>query len=197
MNPNINIIIQGNQNTIAPIVDRYLENKKILDVGCGNGLNSYFFSQRYNSEFTLLDNEDIRAEEALLFPFVKSSLEKIPFDDKQFDVVFLQYVIHHIPPEISIASAFKELSRVSKIIIVIEEISTEKTNLKKAIRFDDKMNKIIHPNVEMPIYKYYRDAQLKKYFDKVGLKIIEEKIINEGSEDTGYLKNKLYILSSP
>jgi ubiquinone/menaquinone biosynthesis C-methylase UbiE len=196
MNQAIKKIIWDNQINIRPFVGKYLANKNILDAGCGNGINAYFFKKRYSANVTLLDNEDIRSNEVLFFPFVKASLEKIPFSDNDFDVAFLQYVIHHISPEISIVDALKELIRVSKILIIIEEITTEKTDLEKAIKFDAKMNKIIHPNVEMPIYCYYSDEQLKQYFNELGLEIIEEKVINEGSKDAGDLQSKIYVLSS-
>lgn len=192
----ISKIVENNQRKIEPIVGKYLKNKKVLDVGCGNGLNSCYFKQLYSCDITLTDKEDIRTAEALIFPFVKSSLEKLPFEDKQFDVVFLQYTIHHISPEISVESVFKELSRISNIIIVIEETKTEKTNLELAKKFDAEMNEKIHPDVDMPIYRYYDDTELKNYFKNANLEIIEERILNETKEEHGCLQNKAYVLST-
>lgn len=194
MTLNITEIVYNNQKKIEPIVGKYLKDKRVLDVGCGNGLNSCYFKQLYNCDITLTDKEDIRTDESLVFPFVKASLEKMPFENKQFDVAFLQYVIHHISPEISIGEVFKELSRVSNIIIVIEESKTEKTNLELARKFDAEMNEKIHPNVDMPIYRYYDDEELKNYFKNANLEILEEKVLNETKEEHGCLQNKAYVL---
>lgn len=193
----INKIVQNHQNKIQSIISRYIENKKILDIGCGNGINSVFFNQKYGADITLLDREDIREKEAAKFPFVEMSLgERLPFNNGSFDAIFLQYVLHHLPPEISITSVLRELGRVSGVIILVEEIFTDKTDAKKAREFDFKMNKILHPASDMAIYRYYTDEKLKEYFDGANLNIIEENVLDEGSEEDGYLQRKAYILGS-
>lgn len=195
MDQNIKQIISNNQDTIAPVVGKYLQDKSVLDVGCGNGINSLLISERYDAQMTLLDVNDIRSEDAFKFPFIKSSIDKISLEDKKFDVAFVQYVIHHISSNISLPNVFKELKRVAKTIVIIEEITCEKTNLKVALEFDERINKIIHPNHELPIIRHYSDTELKELFSQSGLNIIEEKLLNPGSEETGYLQNKAYILT--
>ena len=132
------ILVFHHQKNIHEIVSRYLENKKVLDAGCGNGINAYFFHQNYGADVTLLDMEDIREKEATDFPFVTASVSMMPFEDGTFDVAFLQYVLHHIPAEISVDGVVGELGRVAKKVIIVEEIFTERTDVEKAKAFDVK-----------------------------------------------------------
>lgn len=188
------LIIKEYQKKITPIIGRYLKNKKILDAGCGNGLNSFFFHQKYHSKIILLDYKDIRDREALSFPFFKSSVERLPFKIKYFDVVFVQYLLHHLSYKVNLKQVFKEFKRVAKIIIIVEEIITSKTNKQRARKFDAKLNKIIHPSTTMRIYKYYSDQELKHYFKQANLKIVKEKVIDRGNDENGFLQRKIYIL---
>ncbi|HMQ07558.1 MAG TPA: class I SAM-dependent methyltransferase [Saprospiraceae bacterium] len=188
-------IIEDYQKRLLPHIAKYIANKNLLDVGCGNGFNSYFFSKHFATEITLVDVEDIRDEEVSPFPFFQSSLEKLPFKSSTFDIVFLQYVLHHLPPEIHIEAVFWELKRVGKMVIIVEEVCTENTHIHKAIEYDSKMNAILHPNSgNILVHKYYSDAELKEVFSKVSLDIIEEKTIFHGSEENGYLIQRMYVL---
>lgn len=189
-------IIQNHQRKIKPVVSRYFQNKKIIDAGCGNGINSFFFNKEYNSDVTLTDHEDIREREALQFPFYKSSLQSLPFGDKTFDIAFLQYVLHHLSPDISATAVINELKRIAIIIILVEEISTEKTDPEKARTFDLKMNHILLPSANMPIFSYFTDESIKQLFMTADLKILEEQIIDEGSGEDGYLQRKIYVLQT-
>ncbi len=195
MQKNVKQIIEDYQQILLPVVKKYIEDKSLLDVGCGNGFNSFFFNKKFDTKITLLDIEDIRDKEVISFPFFESSLEKLPFEQKSFDVVFLQYVLHHLPPKISVEEVFIELKRVGKIVIIVEEMITKKTNVQKAKEFDSKVNKLIHPSSNnMHIYKYYTDSELKEFFTKSKMQIIEEKILDEGCEEDGFLQRKVYIL---
>ncbi len=42
MKKNIKQAIKIHQQGFLPIVEKYIRNKNLLDVGCGNGLNSFF-----------------------------------------------------------------------------------------------------------------------------------------------------------
>ena len=194
MKRNIKHIIAEYQKKLLPVISGYLKNKKVLDVGCGNGLNSFFFNKKCHSKITLLDCEDIRDREVMSFPFIKSSVEKLPFKAASFDVVFLQYVLHHLPRKIKITKVLNELKRVGKLVIIVEEIFTQKTNKQKAKKFDLKINKIIHPFSTMRIYKYYSDKELNNYFNKVNLNIVKKRIIDKGNKEDGFLQRKVYIL---
>lgn len=188
-------IIKKDQKKSLPIIKKYIKRKTLLDVGCGNAINSFLFNKKYKTKVTLLDKQDIREKEEISFPFFLGSIDKIPFDQDSFDVVFVQYVLHHLSSEIKLEKSLKELKRVGRIIIIIEEIIGKKTNLEIAKHFDEKTNKIMNPGSKTPVNKYYKDEELKKLFNLTGLKIIEEKIIDKGCKINGYLERKVYIIS--
>lgn len=195
MQKNVKKIIEEYQQSLLPSVKKYIKNKSLLDIGCGNGFNSFFFNKKFGTKITLLDVEDIRDEEVLCFPFFESSLEKLPFEQNSFDVIFIQYVLHHLPPEINLKEVFDELKRVGKIVIIVEEISTDKTDVEKAMEFDSIVNENLHPSSNnMHVYKYYTDTELKTFFANSQMHIVEEKILDEGCEDDGFLQRKIYIL---
>jgi ubiquinone/menaquinone biosynthesis C-methylase UbiE len=195
METDIKRIINEYQKDLLPLIGKYLQGKQLLDVGCGNGLNSFFFNKKFNTQITLLDVTDMRNKSVKDFPFVKASAEKIPFGKNSFEIVFLQYVLHHLPSEIIVLRVLKELKRVGEKIIVVEEIKTAKTILEKAKKFDEDINRKIHPRSDMPIYKYYSDLELKNLFKKANLDFIEEHILHEGNRNEGFIERKVYVLS--
>ena len=196
MEKNVRQIIEQHQQSLLPIIKKYIEHKNLLDAGCGNGLNSFLFNKNVGTKITLLDIEDIRDAEAISFPFFESSLEKLPFESGSFDVVFLQYVLHHLPLEIKLKDVFEELKRVSGMVIIVEEISTKKTNIQKAKEYDSKINKMIHSSSNyMHVYKYYSDVELKSNFSDTEMNIVEEQIFDEGCKEDGFLQRKIYVLN--
>lgn len=188
-------IIEESQEKTLPLLQNHITNKSLLDVGCGNALNAYFFNKKVGADVTLVDVEDIRDNDAKPFPFVESSIENIRFDSNTFDVVFLQYVIHHLPQHINLEQVLQNLGSIGKKVIIVEEIIDEKTNVKKAREFDERMNRIIHPTSNhMEIHKYYTDSELKHLFALSNLQIIEEKVLSHGCDDDGFLRCKFYVL---
>lgn len=196
MNKTVREIIEEFQQELIPTLGKYITNKTLLDVGCGNALNSFLFHQNLRTKITLTDVEDIRNEEAYSFPFYKSSIENLSFDINSFDVVFLQYVMHHIPLQINFEQVLQNLGNIGKQVIIVEEIIGENTDVKKAREFDAEMNQKIHPtSSHMAIYKYYTDRELKHLFAINNLQIIEEKMLSKGSFEDGFLQRKFYALA--
>jgi len=190
-------IIEKHQKKILPIISNHIKNRRLLDVGCGNGINSFFFSKELGTKVTLLDIEDMREKEAIQFRFFKSSADNLPFKKDSFEVIFIQYVLHHLHSKIKIPAVLSELKRVAKDkVIIVEEIFTNRTNIKKAKEYDLMMNRKLHPSNAMIIIKYYDDEELKRLFKSANLKLIQEAIIAKGCEEDGYLQRKVYILEA-
>ena len=126
------------------------ENSSVLDLGCGNGNNSFFIHKKTGAKVTGLDLSDTRIENANKtlstesksvknkVKFIQGSATKLPFKEKNFSNVWSQATIYHVHDKIK---ALKEIARVLK---------------KRGIFiFDDliKPNKIVSKEAEKLIYE--------------------------------------------
>lgn len=88
---------------------------KVLDLGCGDGLNTHVLSQMGVRDVTGVDISDKLLKLAKkLNPknkFLLSSAEKLPFKDNMFDIVLVDSVFHHF---MSYDKAISEIRRVLK-----------------------------------------------------------------------------------
>lgn len=104
------------EQSIEFMIERILpDNNNLLDIGCGNG---YFLSRALN-KVKEVHACDIRNRLSYVkCDFHEGNIEKLPFRDKQFDVVTCHHTLEHI---INLEQAIKELKRVAKkqIIIVV------------------------------------------------------------------------------
>lgn len=91
-------------------------NPAILDAGCGIGLTDRFLKEEYGNitgfdpspqslELARVRNPDLQ--------YVHSSDAALPFQDRQFDVVFAVCVVHHVAP-LQRAAFFRDMRRVLK-----------------------------------------------------------------------------------
>lgn len=67
---------------------------KILDIGCGNGDISQYFSK--NNTVWGVDVDDRRKPENNGFTYATVVSEELPYDDAYFDVVLSHHVIEHV-----------------------------------------------------------------------------------------------------
>ncbi len=75
----------------------FTKGKMLLDVGCGDGLDSKIFIEKYGLKTHGIDiykHESI--EEIKKLTFKRGSIFKIPYKNNFFDYVFLHDVLHHI-----------------------------------------------------------------------------------------------------
>ncbi|MEW5705276.1 MAG: methyltransferase domain-containing protein [Actinomycetota bacterium] len=92
--------------------------KRVLELGCGAGYDAYEFC-RQGAEYVGIDiaSENIeRSKKHLSFygysPIIlEADAEDLPFEDKSFDAVFSNGVLHHTP---DILKSFREAYRVLK-----------------------------------------------------------------------------------
>jgi ubiquinone/menaquinone biosynthesis C-methylase UbiE len=97
-----------------------LDNKNILELGCGAASNTRVIAQTGNNRnITALEVDEIQHEKNLLIndlpnvKFVLSGAQEIPLQDSSIDVVFMFKSLHHVPYEL-IPKAFEEIKRVLK-----------------------------------------------------------------------------------
>lgn len=81
--------------------------KKIVDIGCNQG---HMFEGLDRTNITSVDIDDYP-----LPNFVRANAEKLPFEDKKFDIALLAEIVEHCPNPIN---ALSEACRVAKKVVV-------------------------------------------------------------------------------
>jgi len=117
----------------ATLLNRYCNNRSVLDVGCGTGNFLEELRQDYQvKSFVGLDiSAAMIAEAKNRYPngnFRVGSGSKLPFEDNSVDIVTFQWVFHHLEPEIARAT-LREAIRVSRGEIVIQDTIRHKSGL--------------------------------------------------------------------
>ena len=94
-------------------------NGKLLEVGCGTGSDAYFFAQQGMivtatdfSDVAIANNKEKYSSPNVLFQVMDMS-KKLPFSDKEFDVVYSRLSLHYFTDSVT-KSIFKEINRILK-----------------------------------------------------------------------------------
>jgi len=107
---------------------RFEKGKELLDVGCGDGIDTQIFIDVFKLKTYGIDvyrDKNIKNIKSLFFK--EAGIYKIPYKDNKFDYVFLHDVLHHIDEKKQSykkhIAGLRELERVTKkdgYIIIIE-----------------------------------------------------------------------------
>jgi SAM-dependent methyltransferase len=104
---------------VAPHLDRGMT---VLDVGCGEGYVGEELAARGVKEAWGVDILDLRRNKE--GPFRLYDGRSLPFADDHFDLVMLNFVLHHVPDELKIGLV-REALRVSRgKLFVLEDTPT-------------------------------------------------------------------------
>jgi SAM-dependent methyltransferase len=105
------------QHTVGLVSPHVARGAAVLDVGCGEGYVAAELARR-EADVTTIDIVDIRRVEC--GPFQRFDGDYLPFRDHQFDLVMLNFVLHHVPDDRKIG-LLREAARVSRDKVFILE----------------------------------------------------------------------------
>jgi ubiquinone/menaquinone biosynthesis C-methylase UbiE len=93
--------------------------KKVLEVGCGVGVLSYYLAEKYKWNVTGIDLDPEQIERAKKdygenehLKFFEADVTKLPFGNNKYDLVLSVDALHHIPDW---DKALNEIERVLKL----------------------------------------------------------------------------------
>ena len=89
---------------------RTLENKKMLDYGCGSGHIARYFARRNDvTAADITDQRDAGQRHGMRFVLIESG--RLPFEDVSFDIVLLNHVIAYVPNQESLMLEVRRILR--------------------------------------------------------------------------------------
>jgi ubiquinone/menaquinone biosynthesis C-methylase UbiE len=128
MNNNLKKYGQYKFDIFSKLNFNFKKGSKILDIGCGDGIDSKIFSDEFGLEVDSIDiykHPDI--DKIAGVRFQTGSIFNLPFPEGSFDYVFLHDVLHHVDEEYQSFTrhieALAEVRRVCKgdgEIIIVE-----------------------------------------------------------------------------
>ncbi len=161
MKNNLSKYGQYKKDLFSKLDYKFIRNKKIVDVGCGDGSDSEIFINEYKLKVYGIDiYRNDRLQKIKGFKFKLGGVYDIPFPDESFDYVFLHDILHHIDEkkqrESKHLKGLRELNRVCKkggTIIIVE---------------GNRYNPLFYPHmVKLLGHNHFR----QDYFKKIILKI--------------------------
>ena len=133
--------------------------KKLLDVGCGPGTDALIFIKEYKLKFYGTDVYEDENIKKLKLNFKLGGIYNIPFENSQFDYVFVHDVLHHIDRANSRSKhleGLRELRRVCKkggAVIIVE---------------GNRYNPLFYPHmVKMEGHEHFKQSYFKNIVKEV------------------------------
>lgn len=153
------------------LMEDYVKNKKVLDLGCGEGYGSYILKE-YAKEVTGVDISEEAIKEATKTHKAKNlkyqtinniEKESLPFKDNSFDIVISFQVVEHIK---NTDKYFKEINRVLKYGGTLILITPNKKV--RLFSFQNPWNhhhakEYNYREIEEEVSKYYSAYNIKGY----------------------------------
>ena len=180
------------QETLLPFTRRHI-GKQNLDIGCGLGIASVIHRERLGVSPVLCDVVDVRNELAQSLPFVTFNGLRLPFPDASFESSYIQYVLHHMASLGDAEQLLSEAFRVSKKVLVVEEIRGERTDVARAKAYDEAVNMRMHSSIPMPVRAYFSSEEMEALLVRLGHKVGSHEVINRGSNKNGFLEKHFFV----
>ncbi len=166
---------------VIKAISPYLsKDKKVLDVGCGNGVVSHEIKKFFNCDLTGTD----------IFSYLKRDIkfrlmqkdDRLDFNDKEFDTGLLIDTLHHISFDGQI-KIIREAMRVCREVLIFE---LRPTLIAKARDF--LMNKIHCRNIPIPLTHREKEGWMELFRDNsIAFKFYDIKKFDIFCPATNYL----------
>lgn len=152
---------KGLANLISPLC---ADNSRILDVGCDDGVLSYMLIKKNHS--LAIEGVDIQSHRSAKIPRKIYDGKKIPYKDKQFDIIMAVDVLHHTR---DIGSLLKEMKRVTKKYVLIKDQVCNDPLAFLILAFSDWLTNA--PFGVKCAYNYPSWNKWENYFNQLGLRV--------------------------
>lgn len=138
----------------------FQKRKKLLDVGCGDAVDSLILEKEYGVSVTGTDVYEHENIKKFAIPFKKGSIYHLPFGNESFDYLFVHDVLHHIDEpgqrREKHIKGLKELRRICKkhgTVIIVE---------------GNRYNPLFYPHmVKMYGHDHFRQSYFKYILNEV------------------------------
>lgn len=174
-------ILKARAKDLAGMVSPYLKKDElILDIGPASCTVTEVLIDQGLRVFPL-DVENFSIVDTV-FPTLYDG-DRMPFKDDQFDTSLILFVLHHTPDP---AKVLAEAKRVSKKIIILEDIVTSPAHKSLTAVLDSLMNLEFY---DQP-HTNKSDKEWRAVFENLGLKLLAQKYMSS----TIIMRHALYFL---
>ena len=106
-------------HTVSMVMPHVAPGMSVLDVGCGEGWVAEELVRREIRDVHVVDVVDVRRTHEL--PFQLYDGVNLPFPDARFDVVMLNFVLHHVPDDKKLALLREALRVAQGKVFILED----------------------------------------------------------------------------
>jgi|tagenome__1003787_1003787.scaffolds.fasta_scaffold20484113_2 SAM-dependent methyltransferase len=109
-------------HTVSLVLPQLGPGTSVLDIGCGEGWVAGEVARRGVAEVVTVDVVDVRRTRELAFSLYDGV--HLPFPDERFDLVMLNFVLHHVPDGHKIALLGEALRVARRTVFILEDTPT-------------------------------------------------------------------------